>query len=63
MHTRSDNKMTLVAKSNAQRLTDFRNRNKAAGLKELRNLWAHPDDHESIKKFAESLAQLRHFSG
>jgi hypothetical protein len=29
------------------------------GLKEIRNLWAHPDDEQRIRVYAEKLARQR----
>lgn len=49
----------MIAKTATQRVQDLIARRKADGLKELRGLWAHPDDHQSIREHAEKLARKR----
>ena len=43
------------ATSNADRQRVFVEKKKKAGLKMIRNLWAHPDDHPRIKKYVTTL--------
>jgi hypothetical protein len=45
---------TLAARQRA-----YKARHRAAGRKELRNLWAHPDDHAAIKALADKLNRKR----
>jgi hypothetical protein len=49
----------MSAKTLNERQKAFRRRQQAAGQKEVRNLWAHPDDHPAIKALALSLAAKR----
>ena len=39
----------------AERIKRHREKMKAAGLKEVRNLWAYPDDHDKIRAYVEKL--------
>ena len=45
----------MTAKTEGERIKAFRQRQKEAGLKELRNLWAKPEHHEAIKAYARKL--------
>lgn len=47
------------AKTVAERQREYRERMQALGLKELRNLWAHPDDEKRIREYVEKLSQKR----
>lgn len=49
----------MAAKTNAEIQADYRKRNREAGLKELRNLWCHPDDEAAIRDLAAKLATKR----
>jgi hypothetical protein len=49
----------MTAKTTTERVDQLRARRREAGLKEVRNLWAHPDDHPAIKALALSLAAKR----
>ena len=48
----------MTAQSPAQRKASERQRRADAGQSRL-ELWAHPDDHEAIKAYAEKLAKKR----
>lgn len=48
----------MNAKTPAQRKADERQRRTESGQARL-ELWAHPDDHEAIKAYAEKLAKRR----
>ena len=43
----------------AQRQARMRRERDAAGLVEVRNLWAHPDDVDAIRQHARDLAEKR----
>ena len=45
----------LMSKTNAQLQKDYRDRKRKAGLVEVRNVWARPEDHERIKQYAKRL--------
>ena len=45
--------------TNAQRQANLRRERDAAGLIEVRNLWAHPDDVDAIRQHARDLANKR----
>ena len=45
----------MTAKTNSERIAEFRARKKAAGLTEVRNLFAPPQFHDQIKKYAARL--------
>jgi hypothetical protein len=45
--------------TNAQRQANLRRERDAAGLTEVRNLWAHPDDVDAIRQNARDLAEKR----
>jgi hypothetical protein len=49
----------MTAQTNAERQEALRQRRITQGLKELRNLWAHPDDEEAIRAYAAKLAKKR----
>ena len=49
----------MTAKTGAQRVTDSKARKIAAGMREVRSLWAHPDDHAAIREAAAKLARKR----
>jgi hypothetical protein len=49
-------------KDGAQRIKELRQRRRALGLKEVRNLWTHPDDEQAIRDYAERLARKRGIS-
>jgi hypothetical protein len=49
----------MTAQTINERQKAFKQRHLDAGLKELRNLWAHPSDHKAIKEHALSLAVKR----
>ena len=48
-----------MALTNAEHQALLRTRRKAEGLKEIRNTWAHPEDHAKIKAYAAKLAKAR----
>lgn len=48
-----------IAKTAAQRVTESKARKIAAGLREIRSLWAHPDDHATIRAHAAKLSAKR----
>lgn len=43
----------------AQRQAKFRQEKRDAGLKEIRNLWVHPEDEPALRAFADMLAEAR----
>jgi hypothetical protein len=45
--------------SNSQRQERLRGKRTADGLKELRNLWVHPDDEAAIRAYANQLSLRR----
>ena len=49
----------MTAKTAAERQQALRLRRTEAGLKQIRNLWAHPDDEAAIREHAEKLARKR----
>ncbi len=49
----------MTALTNAERQRKLREERIAAGLKEVRNLWCHPDDEARIRAYAERLAKKR----
>lgn len=51
--------MKEAAKSGAQRQAELKARRKAAGLVQVTNLWAHPDDVQPIREHAAKLARKR----
>ena len=55
-----------ATKSTAQRQKEYQSRQKALGLKEVRNLWARPEDHETVKRLArpaEGLSNIEDSAG
>lgn len=48
-----------TAQTTAERQRSYTERREAQGLKLMRNLWAHPDDHQAIKALAEKLQRKR----
>lgn len=49
----------MSAKTVNDRQKEFRARMREQGLKELRNLWAHPEDFERIKTYVGKLNRKR----
>lgn len=49
----------MIAKTNAQRQAELKERRQAAGLVPVTNLWAHPDDVQPIREHAAKLARKR----
>ena len=49
----------MIPKTATERQKAFRLSRLAAGLKEIRNLWAHPEDVPSIRDYAAQLHQKR----
>lgn len=49
----------MTAKTTNERQQDLVARRRAAGLKEVRNLWCHPDDETAIREHAAKLARKR----
>lgn len=49
----------MTAKTAKQRKADFLARQEIAGRKEVRSLWAHPEDHQPIRDAAAKLARRR----
>ncbi len=49
----------MTAKTLTERVTESKQRKRDAGLKEVRSLWAHPDDHAAIRAHAAKLAKRR----
>jgi len=47
------------AKTNAQRQKEWRERQRAEGLREVSGAWAYPEDHPAIKAKAASLTKAR----
>jgi hypothetical protein len=48
-----------MPKTGAERVAEFKKRQADAGLKLVHNVWAHPDDHETIKALSRALAWKR----
>ena len=48
-----------TAASQADRQRAYKARHRAAGRKEVRNLWANPEDHAAIKALAAELTRKR----
>ena len=51
--------MTDAPQTNAQRVAKVAAAKIAAGLKQIRSLWAHPDDIPAIRAYAAKLAKKR----
>jgi hypothetical protein len=49
----------MTAKTPSQRVSESKDRKRAAGLVEVRSLWAHREDQPAIRKFAADLTQQR----
>lgn len=49
----------MTAKTTNERQREMRERREAAGLKEVRNLWCHPDDEAPVKAYAAKLQRKR----
>jgi hypothetical protein len=49
----------MTAQTPAQRVTATKARKIALGLREIRSLWAHPDDIPAIRAYAAKLAEKR----
>lgn len=49
----------MIAKTTNERQREMRERREAAGLKEVRNLWCHPDDEERVKAYVARLNASR----
>jgi hypothetical protein len=49
----------VLPKTNAERQRDYTDNRKREGLKQVRNLWAHPEDHAAIKALAQRLRDKR----
>jgi hypothetical protein len=52
-------KLTETRATTADRQRKLRQKRDAAGLVEVRNLWAHPDDVDAIRQHARDLASKR----
>jgi hypothetical protein len=50
---------SCAAKTNAERQADLKARRIATGMRQVTNLWAHPDDHAAIKAYAAKLQRKR----
>lgn len=48
-----------IPKTSTERQKAFRLSRLAAGLKEIRNLWSHPEDEPRIRDYAAQLYQKR----
>lgn len=48
-----------MPKTNAERQADRDKRMKAAGLKQIRNLWGHPEDEAAVREFTKTRTELR----
>jgi DhnA family fructose-bisphosphate aldolase class Ia len=49
----------MTAQTPAERQRSYAERRTAQGLKLMRNLWAHPDDHQVVKALVEKLTRKR----
>jgi hypothetical protein len=49
----------MIAKTTAERQQAMRDARRDAGLKEVRNLWCHPDDEAAIREFAAKIQRKR----
>lgn len=47
----------MAAKTATERQREFKKRQQEAGLKEIRNLWAKPENHAAIKAYAAKIDQ------
>lgn len=48
-----------AAKTGAERVANHHARLREQGLKQVRSLWAHPDDVQAIREYAAKLARKR----
>lgn len=48
-----------MPKTNAERQADRDKRMKAAGLKQIRNLWGYPEDEAAVREFTATRTELR----
>ena len=49
----------MTARTPTERQKAHAERKRAAGLREVRSLWAHPDDHPALRAHAAGLAEKR----
>jgi hypothetical protein len=49
----------MPAKTNAERQRELRQNRLEQGLKEVRNLWCHPEDEARIRDYSDRLAKQR----
>lgn len=49
----------MTAKTTTERQREMRQRREAAGLKEVRNVWCHPDDEARVKAYVARLNAAR----
>lgn len=49
----------MIAKTVKERQAEFIERQEKQGLKMIRNLWAHPDDHAAIKQYVAKKVAAR----
>ena len=49
----------MTAKTSAERQQALRQRRTDAGMKQIRNLWCHPDDEPAIRRYAVALQAKR----
>ena len=52
-------RISMIAKTVSQRVTESNARKEAKGLKQVRSLWAYPDDIPAIREFTEKLTAQR----
>lgn len=57
--TKPHNALARVKKSGSQRQTEYRLRLASKGRTEVRGVYAHADDHASIRAFAHALQKAR----
>lgn len=48
-----------VPKTNAERQRALRESRRKQGLKEVRNLWCHPEDEATVREYATRLRQAK----
>jgi len=49
----------MPAKTVAERQQALRDARRSLGLKEVRNLWCHPEDEPKVREFVEKLQRAR----
>jgi thiamine monophosphate synthase len=49
----------MTTKTSTERAQALRETRAEAGLAEVRGIWAHPDDHAAMKKYAAKISQSR----